>query len=177
MSVTADPTSQSLIITPTLTRSTPVRLEKSVLGLLSGTLTVTLTSTSASHIRATVQSESHSYEVTLTADEAECSCPDSLHRGSGIVCKHATATALVASRKPEQPDIRHLAWSDSTVLCGEQQAVNVRRYPWPGTLASWEDTCASCRSTYENGYAYSVAHRPQGKLLKGGSIQKAKVAA
>ena len=182
MAITPHPNSQATLIVPTLTRADPVRLEKAIDGLFQGTLTVTLTSTSEGHISALVKNSTRSYQVSLTADEVTCDCLDSLHRDT--VCKHSLAVALFASHPPAQaPAVRHLLWSDGQVLCGAQAPMRVSRWPWPGTLVQWEDTCSECRSTYHSGYqrqqqakkAEATARRKQGEFTRALSGQGTRV--
>jgi hypothetical protein len=80
---------------------TPERLQKAVLGLCDGSLTVTVTRQVGDKIHGLVKNgEAKEYGVTLA--EA-CSCPDALYRG--LVCKHAVALALSVLRQPEKASV------------------------------------------------------------------------
>jgi SWIM zinc finger len=147
MTISPDSASQTVIIVPTLQKADPVRLEKAILGIFDGTLSVTLISTSDAHIRATVKNSTRSYQVSLTADGTTCECPDSTHR-EGIVCKHATAVALFASRPPQQQvqqfPTHHLRWSSGEIVCHANPSEKAWQWPWTLGMTHWPECCASC---------------------------------
>jgi hypothetical protein len=159
MSIDPHPDSQVTLIVPTLQNADAQRLEKAILGLLDGTLTVTLVSTSAAHIRATVANSTRSYEVNLTTAGGSCECPDATHR-ERMVCKHQIAVALFSSRPPHPAPVpMHLVWTSGAVVCGASQPARQWRWPWPATVLERGDVCPACVATYQRGYNRAVEAR------------------
>ena len=147
-------THHSLILSA-LKEVSPERLQKAVCGLADGSLTITPTRQTATELRGLVKNgDGTEYGCTLAAAVTTCSCKDALYRG--VVCKHATALALYVLRTPEKnaalppqdpQRIKHLMWTNGTILCGARQAETVWCWPWPdsiGNAAHWPDICALC---------------------------------
>src|SRR5689334_22925830 len=88
------------------------RLQKAVNALVDGSMRMTVTRRTDTEIRAIVTNgDGQEHGVTLTSSLTTCSCKDALYRG--VICKHATVTALAILRAPhaERPTHRtiHLA--------------------------------------------------------------------
>jgi SWIM zinc finger len=166
------PTHSTLIVSA-IRDVTPERLQKAVLGLCDGSLTVTLTRQADNELRGLVRNgDGKEYGVTLTEDCTFCSCPDALWRGTSP-CKHAVALALHVLRTPpqEKPQekpastpapshfihIHHDTKAEPTPapqrvihlvlndhpLCGAQHPRHF--WKWPHwPNTEWKETCTDC---------------------------------
>src|SRR6185503_15258058 len=124
---------------------------KAILGLFDNSLSITLTHTEQDRIYAIARNgDGVKYDVTLTTAGATCTCGDFTYRDA--ICKHLVGVCLSASHAARQVPTTHLRWRSGEILCGAPATERAHTWPWPGTLVQWEETCASCRTTYQRGY-------------------------
>ena len=170
--MTIDQNLTTALTLPVLKKCDPIRLEKAILGLLDQSLTITLTHQEQGRIYAIASNgDGIKYDVALTAAGVSCTCSDFTYRKT--ICKHLIGACLSASHAARQaPAPTHLRWRSGEILCGAPTSEKAHTWPWPGTLVQWEETCASCRTTYQQGYnrtqharkAEEIARRSQGSF-------------
>jgi hypothetical protein len=160
------PTDHAPFILGALKSISPERLQRAVLALAAGDMTVHLTRESEAEIRALVRNGSgKEYGVTLTANMTACSCPDALYRGT--TCKHTIALALHVLRLPE-PECAECGTTPAQMNdnarrllcreCWEEVERQACRADKPGVSEPWPGEAPAFTYTYR--VLPSINHQP-----------------